>query len=92
MISSPVFYGYYTYKKIRKRRRADAVNRVKNYINAAVGKLKTDIPVNVGICIGIAAGTAVKDIGLGLCLGVCVGPAAALVSEAFKSRKKRRAD
>lgn len=68
------------------------MNRVKNYINAAVGKLKTDIPVNVGICIGIAAGTAVKDIGLGLCLGVCVGPAAALVSEAFKSRKKRRAD
>ena len=46
------------------------MSRVKNYINAAIDKLKADLPVNVGICLGIAAGTAVKDIGLGLCLGV----------------------
>ena len=42
------------------------MNKIKNYINAAIDKLKADLPVNIGICIGIAAGTAVKDIGLGL--------------------------
>ena len=64
------------------------MSKVKNYINAAIDKLKADLPVNAGICLGIAAGTAVKDIGLGLCLGVCAGLAAAPASEVFKGRKK----
>lgn len=64
------------------------MNKVKNYINVAIGRVKTDLPVNAGICIGIIAGTALKDIGLGLCLGVCAGLAAAPASEVFKGRKK----
>ena len=63
------------------------MSRVKNYINVAIGRVKTDLPVNAGICIGIAAGTAVKDIGLGLCLGICAGICSALASEVFKGRK-----
>ena len=45
------------------------MSRVKNCINVAIGRVKTDLPANAGICIGIIAGTALKDIGLGLCLG-----------------------
>ena len=68
------------------------MSKVKNYINVAIGRVKTGLPVNAGICIGIAAGTAVKDIGLGLCLGVCAWLVAAPASEVFKGRKKRTAE
>ena len=64
------------------------MSKVKNYINVAIGRVKTDLPVNAGICIGIIAGTALKDIGLGLCLGVCAGLAAAPASEVSKAGKK----
>ena len=64
------------------------MSKVKNCINVAICRVKTDLPVNAGICIGIIAGTVMKDIGLGLCLGVCAGLAAAPASEVFKGRKK----
>lgn len=60
------------------------MSRVKNCINVAIGRVKTDLPVNAGICIGIIAGTVMKDIGLGLCAGLAAAPA----SEVFKGRKK----
>ena len=33
------------------------MNKVKKYMDMSEGKSETDIPVNIGICIGIAAGT-----------------------------------